>query len=177
MILLDNREVKKDWEGLKAQVDGILSKHGAEIVVAKRWDERKLAYEIKKQKRATYYLNYFKADPQKVVDINFDFKLAQPVLRHLILRVESIPEEAYAPEREFDLESLDRGSENKETPAAKPEKSDEDATEAGGEEEAAEAAAPVEGESGAPAGEPSAEAGGEDPAVEGKEENEERPEA
>ncbi len=102
MILLDNREVKKGWESLKAQVDGILTKHGAEIVVAKRWDERKLAYEIKKQKRATYYLSYFKADPQRVADISFDLKLAPPVLRHLILKVERIPDSAYEPEKDFD---------------------------------------------------------------------------
>ena len=48
MVLLDNREVKKGWDATREMVKSILAKHGAEVVVAKRWDERKLAYEINK---------------------------------------------------------------------------------------------------------------------------------
>ncbi|HHI78796.1 MAG TPA: 30S ribosomal protein S6 [Planctomycetes bacterium] len=105
MLLLDNREVKKGWDGLKEKVDGVLKKHGAEIIVAKRWDERKLAYEIKKQRRATYYLAYFKAPPESLAKMNFDLKLSEPILRHLILRVEEVPAEAFEPEKEFQVEA------------------------------------------------------------------------
>ena len=40
-------------------VDQILEKNGAKIVQKEKWDERKLAYEIRGHKRATYYLVYF----------------------------------------------------------------------------------------------------------------------
>jgi small subunit ribosomal protein S6 len=103
MLLLDNREVKNGWETLKEKVDGLMTKHGAKILVAKRWDERKLAYEIKKQKRATYYLAYFEADPESIDAMARTLKLSGPVLRHLVLRCEEVPEEAYEPEKEFDL--------------------------------------------------------------------------
>lgn len=107
MILLDNREVKNGWETLKGKVDGILTKYGAKILVAKRWDERKLAYEIKKQKRATYYLAYLEADPESIDELSRSLKLTSPILRHIVLRCEEVPAEAYEPEKEFDLESTD----------------------------------------------------------------------
>jgi small subunit ribosomal protein S6 len=78
-----------------------LTKHKAEILSAKRWDERKLAYEIKKQKRATYFLVYFKAPPGNIDALNREFTLTEPVLRSLVLQVESVPAEAYEPERDF----------------------------------------------------------------------------
>ncbi len=123
MFLLDNREVKKGWEPLKESVDSILTKRGAEIVVAKRWDERKLAYEIKKQRRATYYLSYLKADPSAIDEIRRDLELSVPVLRYLILSCDAIPEDAYEPEREFTMveddaeatESSKEGSESEES--------------------------------------------------------------
>jgi len=105
MLLLDNREVKKGWEPLKETVDGLLTKHGAKIVISKRWDERKLAYEILRQKRATYYLAYLEADPGSLVELNHTLKLAAPILRSMILSCETVPEEAYEPERDFNLEN------------------------------------------------------------------------
>ena len=101
MFLLDNREVKKGWDATREMVKSILVKHGAEVVVAKRWDERKLAYEINKQKRATYLLSYFKCDPGRIDEIKRDLTLTEPVLRHVVLHVEAIPPEAYEPEKEF----------------------------------------------------------------------------
>ena len=85
----------------------MLRKNGAEIVVAKRWDERKLAFEIKKQRRATYYLAYLKADPESVSTIRHALALTGPVLRHLILTCEEVPSEAYEPEREFEIDKPD----------------------------------------------------------------------
>ena len=103
MFLLDNREVKKGWEPLKESIDSIMTKRGADIVVAKRWDERKLAYDIKKQRRATYYLSYFKAKPEAIDEVRRDLELSVPVLRYLILSCDAIPEDAYEPEKEFTM--------------------------------------------------------------------------
>ena len=56
MCLLDNREVRKGWQPLKETVVGMFKKHGAEMLSARRWDERRLAYPIRGQQRATYLL-------------------------------------------------------------------------------------------------------------------------
>ncbi|HET6202372.1 MAG TPA: 30S ribosomal protein S6 [Planctomycetota bacterium] len=95
MILIDNREVKKDGAALEQKVNVILEKHGAKILVARRWDERKLAYEIRGQKRATYYLAYYEASPDRIDPILHDLHLTESVLRVLTLAVLEVPPSAF----------------------------------------------------------------------------------
>jgi small subunit ribosomal protein S6 len=101
MVLLDNREVKKGWDATREQVKAVLTKYGAEIIAARRWDERKLTYEIKKQKRGTYLLIYAKLGGERVRDLRREMELTEWVLRHVIVRVESVPPEAFEPEKDF----------------------------------------------------------------------------
>lgn len=102
MVLLDNREVKKGWQGLKDQVCGLFTKHGAEIKSARRWDERRLAYPIKNQLRGTYLLLYFEAPTASITGIRRDLDYTESVLRHMALVCEVIPESAFDPEAAFD---------------------------------------------------------------------------
>lgn len=106
MVLLDNREVKKGWDTLKSEVASLFEKHGAKVVSARRWDERRLAYPIKGQLRATYLLMYLSAPTESIVSINRELQYAEPVLRHLTTVCEEVPEEAYQPEAEFDLAAI-----------------------------------------------------------------------
>ena len=66
----------------------ILEKAGAEIVSMKKWDERRLAYEINGKNRGTYILCYFHADGQKIRQIERDAQLSELILRVLILGTE-----------------------------------------------------------------------------------------
>ena len=50
----------QDQQAALNLVRGMIEKHGGEVLVIKRWDERKLAYEIKRQKRGTYVITYFR---------------------------------------------------------------------------------------------------------------------
>lgn len=106
MCLLDNREVRKGWQALKDSVAGLFTKHGAQILSARRWDERRLAYPIKGQQRATYLLAYLKADTQQVAGIRRDLQFSDSVLRSLVLSCEEIPQSAYEPEAEFDINAI-----------------------------------------------------------------------
>jgi small subunit ribosomal protein S6 len=96
MFLLDSGRAAKDWEGTKALVDGVLERYGAKPILHDRWDERKLAYTIKRQKRGTYYLNYFDASGDAVAQIRRDLTLTDGVLRLLIL---AWPDDAPLPEK------------------------------------------------------------------------------
>ena len=51
-----------DFGGAIAHVRQSIEKHGGSIIAMKKWDERRLAYEIDKQKRAVYLLVYFSID-------------------------------------------------------------------------------------------------------------------
>ena len=85
MFLLDSGRAAKDWAGTEALVTQILERYGAKLLLKDRWDERKLAYTIKKQKRGMYYLAYFEAPGPALAEIRRDLTLTDGVLRFLVL--------------------------------------------------------------------------------------------
>ena len=102
MVLVNNQEVRKGWQACKQHVIDVFAKHKAEVVSARRWDERRLAYPIKGQQRATYLLVYFKAEHLVPAAIRRDLDFSDTVLRHLILQCEEVPADAHEPEAAFD---------------------------------------------------------------------------
>lgn len=106
MLLLDNQEVKRNWQELKDQVCGLFTKHGAEIKSAKVWEERRLAYPIKHNLRATYFLVYHEGTTDSQSAINRDLTYAEPVLRHLSVVCEEIPAEALDGADTFDPDQV-----------------------------------------------------------------------
>lgn len=86
MFLVDNKFATRDWNDDEIQLAALLTKHGAEVLRARRWAERKLAYEIGPHKRAVYFLVYFKLPAQNVDALSHDLNLTDHVIRHLIIR-------------------------------------------------------------------------------------------
>lgn len=75
---------------------GIIERHGGEIIVIKKWDERKLAYELLGQKRGTYIIAFFRAAGKIVAPIERDVKLSEEILRVLVLRADQLNEQEMA---------------------------------------------------------------------------------
>lgn len=65
-------------------VRSFIEKHGGNVHVLKKWDDRKLAYEVKKQSRGLYLLSFFEAPTTAVEAINREVNLNDEVLRCLI---------------------------------------------------------------------------------------------
>ncbi len=106
MCLLDNREVRKGWEPLKEAVAGMFTKHGAKVLSNRRWDERRLAYPINGQNRATYLLLYFSTDTQHIPALRRELEFSEPMMRYLITECEEVPQDAYEPEADFDVDAI-----------------------------------------------------------------------
>ncbi len=126
MCLLDNREVRKGWQPAKDAVTGLFKKHGAKILSDRRWDERRLAYSIKGQQRGTFLLVYFAADTQTVSAIRRDLQFNESLLRYLLVDCDEVPQTAYEPEAEFDVNAIPQDDapdapEPEPEPAAEPE--------------------------------------------------------
>jgi small subunit ribosomal protein S6 len=68
----------------------VLARGHAEIIAMKKWDERRLAFEIKKQKRGLYILVYFRAPNSGLPHIERDCNLSDKILRVLILRADHL---------------------------------------------------------------------------------------
>jgi small subunit ribosomal protein S6 len=88
MFLLDTTKVAGDVQGAAGQLHGILEKNQAEILASRPWDERKLAFPIKNQKKGLYYLTYFKTDTKNLLNIERDVALNETILRSLVLKIE-----------------------------------------------------------------------------------------
>lgn len=93
MMFLFDPTFASDFQKVKEEVERILNRAGAEITFLEKWDERRLAYEIKGRKRGYYVLTYFMCDPLKVDGIDRDARLSEPILRTLIKRAEGITRE------------------------------------------------------------------------------------
>jgi small subunit ribosomal protein S6 len=80
-------------QAAEANVRKFIEAHGGNIVVLKKWDERKLAYEVGGNKRGTYFLTLFNAPPAAVSQIERDVKLSEDVLRVMILKADHMTAE------------------------------------------------------------------------------------
>jgi small subunit ribosomal protein S6 len=93
MFLIDSAEAAKDWDGIIDLITKMLNKIDAQILSLKKWDERPLAYSIKKCSRGTYILAYFKAEGPRITELERDVLLSERVMRALILRIDHLTEE------------------------------------------------------------------------------------
>ncbi len=91
MFLVDSAQATADWDGTVALINNILARAEAEVVVLRKWQERKLTYDIQHKSRGTYILCYFKADGRKVGGIEKDVLLSEKIMRVLILTTEDRP--------------------------------------------------------------------------------------
>ena len=73
-----------DLDGMIKNAQGIIERHGGKVLLIKKWDERKLYYEVKKQKRGTYIIAYYSGPGASVAAIERDVTLSEDVLRVLI---------------------------------------------------------------------------------------------
>jgi len=93
MFLVDSAEAGADWDGVIAAIKRILERAKAEIVSIRKWDDRRLAYGIRGKARGTYILCYFRADGQKIRDIEKAVQLSEKFMRALILSTEQMTTE------------------------------------------------------------------------------------
>ena len=82
-----------DLKGAADHVEELLHRAGAEVISFKKWDERRLAYEIKSNKRGLYFLAYFKCKASKMAHLERDCNLSEKLLRAMITRADPIPME------------------------------------------------------------------------------------
>ena len=93
MFLVDSADAGSDWDGIIAAITKILERAKVEIVSIKKWDDRKLAYEIKGKSRGTYLLCYFRSDGQRNQEIEKGVQLSERIIRVLILCVDWMTDE------------------------------------------------------------------------------------
>jgi small subunit ribosomal protein S6 len=93
LFLVDSSEAASDWDGVIGTIEKMLARADADVVSIKKWDERRLAYEVNGKERGTYILTYFNGDPAKITGIERDVQLSERITRVMILRTDIMDQE------------------------------------------------------------------------------------
>lgn len=93
MFLVDSALAAQDWQKILNEVQRILNRAQADVVSLKKWDERRLCYDIQGKSRGTYILAYFNCDTDKVKGIERDVQLSELITRVLTLRTDRMSQE------------------------------------------------------------------------------------
>jgi small subunit ribosomal protein S6 len=137
MFLVDSADAGSDWDGVIGAITKVLERAKVDIVSIKKWDDRRLAYEIKSSARGTYMLCYFRSDGQSNQQIEQAVQLSEKIIRVLILCVDWMTDE----DIEKDTPAMKEEKEKQQRAAAKEAESQ---AEAPAETEPAEEALPAE---------------------------------
>jgi len=92
LFMFNLQEINGELSVAVEHLREILARAEAEVVSISRWDERKLAYPIKGQKRALFLLTVFHARSTQIANIDRDVNLSELLLRAMIVRGDHLGE-------------------------------------------------------------------------------------
>ncbi|MGI9429537.1 MAG: 30S ribosomal protein S6 [Bythopirellula sp.] len=87
LFLLDANRLARDREGLPRDLNGLIEAAEGEIEVSRLWEERRLAYPIKGQRKGAYWITYFRLPTGKVTELTRSCELQEGILRQLFVRL------------------------------------------------------------------------------------------
>lgn len=95
MFLMDPA-LASDWTAVETEIQRCLGRAEAKIHGIKNWEERRLAYPIKKHKRGLYALTYFECPPDKITGLERDVQLSEKCIRAMFLNRDTMSAEDIA---------------------------------------------------------------------------------
>ena len=87
MIIFDSNRYARERAGLPAEIEKMILASAGEVLVSRLWEERRLAYAINGQRKATYWLIYFRGPSSMLTALNREWEIHEGILRHLVLKV------------------------------------------------------------------------------------------
>jgi small subunit ribosomal protein S6 len=88
MFILDSNRYGRDPEAVSNQIPAMIEKLGGEMLVSRLWEERRLAYPVKGQRKGTYWLTYFRLDGPRLIEMRRQCQITDDILRVLFLKVD-----------------------------------------------------------------------------------------
>jgi small subunit ribosomal protein S6 len=88
MFLVDSGLAAQDWQKVIDEIQRMMKRAEADVVSLKKWDDRRMTYNIEGKSRGTYILVYFNCDPEKVKGVERDVQLSEIIMRVMILRTD-----------------------------------------------------------------------------------------
>jgi small subunit ribosomal protein S6 len=92
-LFLFPASVATDLKAASDHVYELLARADAQVISFAKWDERRLAYDIKGNKRGVYFLTYFKAAADQIANIEKGCNLSERLLRGMVTRADHVTDE------------------------------------------------------------------------------------
>jgi small subunit ribosomal protein S6 len=92
-LFLFPQSVSADMQSAIDHINSFMERAGAEVLAFAKWDERRLAYDIRSNKRGVYFIVYFRTDRDKLTSLERDCNLSELLLRTMITRADHVPAE------------------------------------------------------------------------------------
>ncbi|MDZ4658224.1 MAG: 30S ribosomal protein S6 [Bythopirellula sp.] len=87
LFILDSNAFARDREGLPRDINGYIEAAGGQIEVSRLWEERRLAYPIKGQRKGAYWITYFRLPTGALKDLTRQCEIHDGILRQLFVRL------------------------------------------------------------------------------------------
>ncbi len=87
MFIFDANRFARDQESMPRDIATFIEEAGGKVEVSRLWEERRLAYPIKGQRKGAYWLTYFQLPTAKVGELTRQCELKEGILRQLFIRL------------------------------------------------------------------------------------------
>lgn len=87
MVILNSALSDEDAEAAVGKIKELIANQGGEVLKVDVWGRRKLAYEIKKQKKGLYVLLFFKTPTTTIKKLEEFYKVYDAVLKYMIVKL------------------------------------------------------------------------------------------
>ncbi len=88
MIILNAAISDEEAEAAVAKIKDLVTGQGGEVLKVDVWGRKKLAFEIKKQKKGLYVLLYYKTPASTVKKLEDFYKVSDTVLKYMVVKLE-----------------------------------------------------------------------------------------
>jgi small subunit ribosomal protein S6 len=87
LFIIDSNRFARDRDGVAKEIEGLVEAAGGELLVSRLWEERRLAYAIKGQRKGAYWLMYFRLPTSNLTDLTRQCEITDSLLRQLFIRL------------------------------------------------------------------------------------------
>ncbi len=87
MFIFDANRLARDREGLPGEVEKLIESAGGQLEVSRLWEERRLAYPIRGQRKGAYWITYFRMPTTGISGLTKHCEVHDGILRQLFVRL------------------------------------------------------------------------------------------
>ncbi len=87
LFILDSNKFARDRDNLSRELEGLVEAVDGELLVSRLWEERRLAFPIKGQRKGAYWLMYFRLPTLRLTELTRACQINDSILRQLFVKL------------------------------------------------------------------------------------------